>query len=286
MGTRLPSEEEVLIIRPAGKKGQPPTTFQPGTLRFPGALPGSPAFQSRIRTQCGPDGMQLLLSCEEHDSQKSYFPKIQGAILMKKILLTVVLGVAVVAVAQNTAQPAQGQPAAPAAQATRPAAPAAQRQRRRAGCGAGDQGSRRIQRVCGGHPAEGCQRQDQRAGSISHAVSQQRHEESGARNSDGDLPAASNVKKTMETATKLVAADPCQVPALTLLAYVDRVQAQGGDRERQAGICRRREIRPAGTGLPAEVQQAGRHERRRLPEDEGADDRKLRAGHRLGRSPG
>lgn len=40
---------------------------------------------------------------------------------------------------------------------------------------------------------------------------------------------AGNTKKTMETATKLVAADPCQVRALTLLAYFDRVLAQGGD---------------------------------------------------------
>ena len=38
-----------------------------------------------------------------------------------------------------------------------------------------------------------------------------------------------NAKKTMETATKLVTADPCQVPALTLLTYFDRVMAQGGD---------------------------------------------------------
>ena len=33
----------------------------------------------------------------------------------------------------------------------------------------------------------------------------------------------------METATKLVAADPCNVRALALLAYFDRVMAQGGD---------------------------------------------------------
>ena len=43
MGTRLPSSEEVLIIRPAGKKGQPPhrstriTPFGPGApARKPG----------------------------------------------------------------------------------------------------------------------------------------------------------------------------------------------------------------------------------------------------------
>jgi len=40
---------------------------------------------------------------------------------------------------------------------------------------------------------------------------------------------SNNVKKAMETATKLTATDPCQVPALTLLAYIDRMMAQGGD---------------------------------------------------------
>lgn len=44
-----------------------------------------------------------------------------------------------------------------------------------------------------------------------------------------DYQQAGNTKKTMETATKLVTADPCQVRALTLLAYFDRVLAQGGD---------------------------------------------------------
>src|ERR1700690_3230949 len=54
--------------------------------------------------------------------------KIQGAILMKKILVTVVLGVAALVAAQIAAQPAQGQASttpAPAAQPAQPAAPAA-----------------------------------------------------------------------------------------------------------------------------------------------------------------
>src|SRR5438309_5609504 len=113
-GTRLPSAEEVLIIRPTGKTGQGAFAFQQGTTS-PGALPGSRAFQSRIWTQSGPDGMQLLLSVK-NTFPKSYFPMIQGAILMKKILLTVVLGVAVGAVAQSTAPPAQGQSTPPPAQ--------------------------------------------------------------------------------------------------------------------------------------------------------------------------
>jgi len=38
-----------------------------------------------------------------------------------------------------------------------------------------------------------------------------------------------NTKKTMETATKLVAVDTCHERALALLSYFDRVLAQGGD---------------------------------------------------------
>jgi hypothetical protein len=48
---------------------------------------------------------------------EQHFPRIQGAILMKKILVTVVLGFAAVALAQDAAQPAAGQPAASASQA-------------------------------------------------------------------------------------------------------------------------------------------------------------------------
>src|SRR5437879_5140934 len=49
------------------------------------------------------------------------FPRTQGAIRMKKILVTIVLGCAVVAVAQNPAQP-QAQPAAPQTPAAQPQA--------------------------------------------------------------------------------------------------------------------------------------------------------------------
>lgn len=38
-----------------------------------------------------------------------------------------------------------------------------------------------------------------------------------------------NTEKTVETATKLVNADPNNLPAMTLLAYIDRLKAQGGD---------------------------------------------------------
>jgi hypothetical protein len=42
----------------------------------------------------------------------------------------------------------------------------------------------------------------------------------------GTYQQANNMKKTMETATKLVTADPCNVRGLALLAYFDRVLAQ------------------------------------------------------------
>src|ERR1700740_1340436 len=57
--------------------------------------------------------MQWCWAAKKYVSQKSYFPKIQGAMLMKKILLTVVLGVAVGAVAQSSTPPAQGQSSTP-----------------------------------------------------------------------------------------------------------------------------------------------------------------------------
>ncbi len=44
MGRRLPSREEVLIIRPAGKKGQPPHRSNRVTPSLPESLPGSPGI--------------------------------------------------------------------------------------------------------------------------------------------------------------------------------------------------------------------------------------------------
>jgi tetratricopeptide (TPR) repeat protein len=45
----------------------------------------------------------------------------------------------------------------------------------------------------------------------------------------GTYQQANNVKKTMETAAKLVAVDTCNVRGLALLAYFDRLLAQGQD---------------------------------------------------------
>jgi hypothetical protein len=128
---------------------------------------------------------------------------------MKKILLTVVLGVAVVAGAQTAAQPAQGQPAAPQAPVIK-------------------------------DPAEynayvsAVQQKDANAKISGLEAFLAQYPNSVMKNQAleilmGTYQQANNVKKTMETATKLVTADTCNVRALALLAYFDRVLAQGGD---------------------------------------------------------
>jgi tetratricopeptide (TPR) repeat protein len=50
----------------------------------------------------------------------------------------------------------------------------------------------------------------------------------------GDYQKTSNQQKTIDTATKLVTADPNNVRGLALLAYFDRLKAQGGDPNAQA----------------------------------------------------
>lgn len=144
---------------------------------------------------------------------------------MKKILLTVVLGVAVSAVAQSTAAPAQGQPAAaPAAQASTPAAaPAAQ-----------------VAAPVIKDPAEynayvaAYQQKDANARISGLEAFLTQYPNSVMKNQALEIlmqtyQQANNPKKTMETAAKLVASDPCNERALALLAYFDRVMAQSGD---------------------------------------------------------
>lgn len=139
---------------------------------------------------------------------------------MKTILLTVVLGVSVAGVAQTTAQPAQGQSAAPAGQG-QPAASSSQ--------------APVIK-----DPAEynayvaAVQQKDPNAKISGMEAFLTQYPNSVMKNQALEIlmqtyQAAGNVDKAMATATKLAAADPCQVPALTLLTYVDRAKAQGGD---------------------------------------------------------
>jgi len=137
---------------------------------------------------------------------------------MKKILLTVVLGVTVVAVGASTAQPAQGQSATPA---PGQAAPASQ------GPVIKDPAEYNayvaaIQQKDANAKISGLEAfLTQYPNSIMKTqaleILMQTYQQTG------------NVNKAMETATKLVEANPCQVPALTLLTYVDRAKAQSGD---------------------------------------------------------
>ncbi len=141
---------------------------------------------------------------------------------MKKILLSVVLGVAVVAVAQDAAKPAQGQSSAPAqGQAAAPAQGGAQ------GPVIKD-------------PAEynayvaAVQAKDLNAKISGLEAFRTQYPNSVMKNQAlellmGAYQQANNMQKTSDTATQLVAADPCNMRALALLTYFDRARAQGGD---------------------------------------------------------
>jgi hypothetical protein len=143
---------------------------------------------------------------------------------MKTMLLTVVLGIAVTAVGQNPAQPAQTQPAAPAGQAQPAAQPAA------------PQSAAPVIK----DPAEynayvaAVQQKDNNAKISGLEAFITQYPNSVMKNQATELlmtayQQAGNNKKTMETATKLVQADPCNVRALTLLSFYDRALAQNGD---------------------------------------------------------
>jgi hypothetical protein len=155
--------------------------------------------------------MQFATRIEEGVSQKSHFPNVQGAILMKKILLTVVLGAAIAAGAQDAAQPAQpaqGQPAA-----SQSSAPVIK------------------------DPAEynayvnAIQQKDPNAKISGLEAFRTQYPNSVMKNQAleilmGTYQQTNNVKKTLETATALVTSDPCNMRGLALLAYFDRVMAQ------------------------------------------------------------
>ena len=139
---------------------------------------------------------------------------------MKKILVAVMFGVAAVALAQDAAQPAQpAQPAAPAAagQAATPAAAPvikdpAEYNAYVAAIGQADATAKisGLEAFVTQYPNSVMKNQ---ALEILMSTYQQ----------------ANNMQKTTDTAVKLVTADPCNERALALLAYFDRVRAQGGD---------------------------------------------------------
>jgi hypothetical protein len=146
---------------------------------------------------------------------------------MKKILVTVVLGVAAVAAAQDAAKPAQppqGQAAPAQPSATSTQAPAAAP----------------AQAPVIKDPAEynayvGAIQQKDPAAQISGLEAFMTQYPNSIMKTAAlqtlmqDYQQTNNQQKTIDTATKLVATDSCNVRALALLAFFDRLKAQGGD---------------------------------------------------------
>jgi tetratricopeptide (TPR) repeat protein len=163
-------------------------------------------------------GMQLVLNSLKFGLRRPFSREFKEPLKMKTIVLTVVLGATLAAMGQN-AQPAQGQSAAPAGQAA--AAPASQ--------------APVIK-----DPAEynayvaAIQAKDANAKISGLEAFVTQYPNSVMKNQAlevlmGTYQQANNPKKTIETAAKLVAAEPCNERGLALLAYFDRVMAQQGD---------------------------------------------------------
>ncbi|HLV86530.1 MAG TPA: hypothetical protein VKV39_06095 [Candidatus Sulfotelmatobacter sp.] len=136
---------------------------------------------------------------------------------MKRFLLTVVLGVAVGAVAQTAGQPAQGQPAAQPAQ-----------------------GQGGAQAPVIKDPAEynayvsAYQQTDPNAKISGLEAFLTQYPNSVMKNQALEIlmstyQQANNIKKSLDTATKLVASDSCNLRGIATLAYFDRILAQGND---------------------------------------------------------
>jgi tetratricopeptide (TPR) repeat protein len=149
---------------------------------------------------------------------------------MKKILVTVVLGIAALAAAQDAAKPAQSQPSAAPAQSAAPpaqaAAPPAQAQPAAPApvikdpaeynAYVGAIGQKDAAQISGLEAFL-----TQYPNSIMKVAALQTLMQ--------DYQQAGNQAKTIDAATKLVAADPTNERAMFLLAYFDRLKAQGGD---------------------------------------------------------
>ena len=131
---------------------------------------------------------------------------------MKTILLAVVLGVAVTAGAQDGGQPAQGQPAAQQPSAAPVIKDPAEYNAYVAAIGQKDPTAKisGLEAFLTQYPNSVMKNQ---ALEVLMGTYQQ----------------ANNMKKTMDTAQKLVAADTCNERGLATLAFFDRLLAQGGD---------------------------------------------------------
>jgi hypothetical protein len=146
-------------------------------------------------------------------------------ILMKKILVTVVLGVAATAAALSAAQPAQ-QPSQPAQ--AQPAAPASQ--------------APVIKDPAEYNAYVGAIKQTDPAAQISGLEAFMTQYPNSVMKVAAletlmqDYQRTNNQQKTIDTATKLVTVDPNNVRAMALLAYFDRLKAQGGDANAQQDL--------------------------------------------------
>jgi hypothetical protein len=180
--------------------------------------------------------MRAFLFPEIVDSQKA-----QGATLMKKILVTVVLGVAAMAAAQTPAQPPQGQPAASSAPSS--AAPASQapviKDPAEYNAYVGAIGQKDPTAQISGLEAF----LTQYPNSVMKVAALQTLMQ--------DYQQTNNQPKTIDAATKLVAADPTNERAIFLLAYIDRVKAQGQDPNAQQDLADAKKYGQMGLdGLP------------------------------------
>jgi hypothetical protein len=154
---------------------------------------------------------------------------------MNKILVTVVLGLAAAAAAQNATQPAQGQPsttpAQAAAQPTQAQTPAPTTQ---APIIKDPQEYNAYVSAIG---------QKDPAAQISGLEAFLTQYPNSIMKGDAlqtlmqDYQQTGNQPKTVETATKLVTADPTNERAIFLLAYIDRVKAQSGDPKAQQDLA-------------------------------------------------
>jgi hypothetical protein len=138
---------------------------------------------------------------------------------MKKILVAVVLGLAAAAAAQTAAQPAQGQPAASGSQAPVIKDPAEYN----AYVGA-------IQQKDPAAQISGLEAfLTQYPNSVMKTAALQTLMQ--------DYQQTNNQAKTLDAAKRLLAADPGNERALFLLAYFDRLKAQGGDPNAQQELA-------------------------------------------------
>ncbi|MFZ1168980.1 MAG: hypothetical protein WAO04_17485, partial [Candidatus Sulfotelmatobacter sp.] len=135
---------------------------------------------------------------------------------MKKILVTVVLGAAALATAQNAAQPAPSQPSAAPAQTAAPAPAPVIKDPAEYNAYVGAIGQKDAAQISGLEAFL-----TQYPNSIMKVPALQTLMQ--------DYQQAGNTAKTIEMATKLLAADPTNERAKFLLAYFDRLKAQRGD---------------------------------------------------------